>query len=126
MAAPSGVSFAPRLRCVFSISTVASSTSIPTASANPPSDMTLMVWPSADRLAIENRIASGIDVHTISVLHQLPHGSFHDQRLIEQRYDGQRARQHRLDARQSGLYLVYDRDGRKSAVLDDCKQGRWR
>ena len=37
----------PRLRCVFSISTVASSTRIPTARAIPPRVITLIVWPSS-------------------------------------------------------------------------------
>ncbi len=65
----------PRLRCVFSISTVASSTRMPTASARPPSVITLMVCPSRLRMQMEVRIESGIEIHTISVLRQLPRNS---------------------------------------------------
>ena len=61
-----------RLRWVFSISTVASSTRMPTASAMPPRVMTLMVWPSRFRMTMEVRIESGIEMQTISVLRQLP------------------------------------------------------
>ena len=63
------------LRCTFSISTVASSTRIPTASARPPSVITLMVSPSSPRTMIDVRIESGIDRQTISVLRQLPRNS---------------------------------------------------
>src|SRR3984957_13611603 len=63
---------APRFRCVFSISTVASSTSMPTASASPPRDITLIVSPRAEDTAIGNHMASGADAQTISVLRQLP------------------------------------------------------
>ena len=59
--------FSPMLRCVFSISTVASSTRIPTASASPPSVITLIVSPSAVRMISEVAIESGIEIHTISV-----------------------------------------------------------
>ena len=65
----------PRLRWMFSISTVASSTRMPTASARPPSVITLRVWPIALRMASEVRIESGIDVMTTSVLRQLPRKS---------------------------------------------------
>ncbi len=57
---------------MFSISTVASSTRMPTASASPPSVMTLSVCPSAVMTISENRIASGIEITTISVDRQLP------------------------------------------------------
>src|SRR5580704_15510567 len=63
---------ASRLRFMFSTSTVASSTRIPTASARPPSVMMLMVSPSALKRIIEVRIASGIEVAMIRVLRQLP------------------------------------------------------
>src|SRR3989442_9071930 len=62
----------PRFRWMFSISTVASSTRMPTARASPPSVMTLSVWPIALRIASDVRIESGIDVITTSVLRQLP------------------------------------------------------
>ena len=63
------------LRWVFSISTVASSTRMPTASARPPRVMTLMVWPSRLRMISDVRIESGIEMQTISVLRQLPRNS---------------------------------------------------
>ena len=64
-----------RLRCVFSISTVASSTRMPTARARPPSVITLMVSPSTLRMQSEARIESGIEMQTIRVLRQLPRKS---------------------------------------------------
>ncbi len=60
------------LRLMFSISTVASSTRIPTASARPPRVIMLMVWPIALRTIIDVRIESGIETAMISVLRQLP------------------------------------------------------
>ena len=63
------------LRCTFSISTVASSTKMPTARDIPPSVITLSVWPSADRTMIETKIESGIETRTMSVLRQLPRKS---------------------------------------------------
>ena len=60
---------------MFSISTVASSTRMPTASAMPPSVITLIVWPIRLRMISEVRIESGIEMHTISVLRQLPRNS---------------------------------------------------
>ena len=61
-----------RLRLIFSISTVASSTRIPTASARPPSVMMLIVSPSALSVMIEHRIDRGIDMAIMIVLRQLP------------------------------------------------------
>ena len=63
---------ASRFRLMFSTSTVASSTRIPTARANPPNVMMLMVSPVTLSTMIEVRIASGIEVAMISVLRQLP------------------------------------------------------
>ena len=57
-----------RLRWMFSISTVASSTRIPTASASPPNVMTFNECPSKYSMMIEDKIASGIETATISVL----------------------------------------------------------
>ena len=57
---------------MFSIATVASSTSMPTASARPPSVMMLIVSPSALRTMIELRIDSGIETAMMTVLRQLP------------------------------------------------------
>ena len=57
---------------MFSISTVASSTRMPTASASPPSVMMLIVSPSAESISSEHRIESGIETAMISVLRQLP------------------------------------------------------
>ena len=66
---------ASALRWMFSIATVASSTRMPTASASPPSVITLVVWPSAPSAMIEQRIASGIESATIRVERQLPRKS---------------------------------------------------
>ena len=60
------------LRLMFSISTVASSTRMPTASASPPRVMMLMVSPSALSTMIEVRIESGMETAMITVLRQLP------------------------------------------------------
>src|SRR5258708_6064173 len=56
-----------RCRSMFSIVTVASSTRIPTANARPPKVMMLIVYPSALRAAIEERMAKGIEMAMISV-----------------------------------------------------------
>ncbi len=56
-----------RLRFVFSISTVASSTRMPTASASPPSVITLSVSPNSESVITETRMASGIDTTITSV-----------------------------------------------------------
>ena len=60
---------------MFSISTVASSTRMPTARAMPPSVMMLSVWPSAHSTMIDTRIDSGIEMATISVLRHEPRNS---------------------------------------------------
>ncbi len=60
---------------MFSIVTVASSTRMPTASASPPRVMMFSVSPRIDSVAIEPRIASGMDVAMISVERQLPRNS---------------------------------------------------
>ncbi len=64
-----------RLRWMFSTSTVASSTSMPIASARPPSVMMLTVLPVSFRPTMAEKIASGIDVQTITMLRQLPRNS---------------------------------------------------
>src|ERR1035438_2547482 len=56
-----------RLRLMFSISTVASSTRMPTASAKPPSVMMLIVSFKAASAANEHRIERGIETAMISV-----------------------------------------------------------
>ena len=63
---------ASRFRLMFSTSTVASSTRMPTASASPPSVMILIVSPSALSAMMEVRIARGIEVAMMIVLRQLP------------------------------------------------------
>ena len=63
---------ASRFRLMFSTSTVASSTRMPTARASPPRVMILMVCPSALSTMIELRIAKGMEVAMMSVLRQLP------------------------------------------------------
>jgi hypothetical protein len=60
---------------MFSMVTVASSTRMPTASARPPSVMTLIVSPSMDSTVSENRMASGIEIVMIRVERQLPRNS---------------------------------------------------
>ena len=59
-------------RLMFSMVTVASSTRMPTASARPPSVITLIVCPSSDSAIRELRTASGIDTVMMSVERQLP------------------------------------------------------
>src|SRR5579883_528986 len=58
--------------CTFSISTVASSTSMPTANASPPKVIEFTDCPQICNPIMEQNIASGIDVATINVLRQLP------------------------------------------------------
>ena len=62
----------PRARCVwmFSIATVASSTRMPTASARPPSVMTLMVWPAPHSAITAASSANGIVTTTMPALRQ--------------------------------------------------------
>jgi hypothetical protein len=60
---------------VFSISTVASSTRMPTARARPPRVMRLMVSPRALRTMMDVRMDSGIDTAMMRVLRQLPRKS---------------------------------------------------
>ncbi len=59
-------------RLMFSMVTVASSTRMPTASARPPSVMTLMVWPSSESVISELSTARGIDTVMMRVERQLP------------------------------------------------------
>ena len=78
--APSRIAFSTglpssRFRFTFSISTVASSTRIPTASASPPNVMMLIVSPSEERTMIEERMESGIEMAIMTVLRQLPRNS---------------------------------------------------
>src|SRR6516165_3266080 len=61
-----------RCQLMLSIVTVALSTRMPTASARPPSVITLIVWPMADSAAIEQRIDSGIEIAMINDERQLP------------------------------------------------------
>ena len=61
-----------RLRSMFSISTVASSTNMPTASARPPRVMMLKVSPSALSRITETKIDSGMEMQIISVGRQSP------------------------------------------------------
>ena len=60
---------------MLSIVTVASSTSMPTASARPPKVMILSVSPIAASAPIAPKIDSGIEVVTISVERELPRNS---------------------------------------------------
>ena len=61
-----------RLRLMFSISTVASSTRMPTASASPPRVMMLIVSPSSESMISETRMESGMETAMIRVERQLP------------------------------------------------------
>ncbi len=61
-----------RLRWMFSTSTVASSTSMPMASASPPMVMRLSVWPKRNMPTMPTRMASGMLVETITTPRQLP------------------------------------------------------
>ena len=63
------------LRWMFSMVTVALSTSRPMASASPPSVIRLMVCPKANRPAMPAKIDSGMDTETITVFRQLPRNS---------------------------------------------------
>ena len=62
-------------RWMFSIPTVASSTSTPTARASPPSVITLSVSPRAARTMTEQRMERGMERATIPVARQLPRKS---------------------------------------------------
>ena len=64
----------PRSRCqlMFSMVTVASSTRMPTARDRPPSVMMFRVWPKAERSAIEESTASGMETAMMTVERQLP------------------------------------------------------
>ena len=61
-----------RLRWMFSTSTVASSTSMPMASARPPSVMRFNVCPQRKSATMLVRMAMGIELQTIKVERQLP------------------------------------------------------
>ncbi|QIN65450.1 hypothetical protein SBC1_54950 (plasmid) [Caballeronia sp. SBC1] len=76
-AAPSRIASLTDLPCsrcqlIFSMVTVASSTRMPTASASPPSVITLSVSPIAESPAMAASTASGMDDAMISVERQLP------------------------------------------------------
>src|SRR5437899_2739099 len=64
-----------RLRQMSSISTVASSTRMPTASARPPKVMMLIVSPKAPRAMTLTRMDKGMEMAMISVLFQFPRKS---------------------------------------------------
>ncbi len=64
-----------RWRWMFSISTVASSTRMPTDSASPPRVMAFRLWPSARSTSRAATTDSGMDTATIRVLRQLPRNS---------------------------------------------------
>ncbi len=57
---------------MFSTSTVASSTSMPIASARPPSVIRLRVLPVKNRPMIPQKIAKGIDAQQMMTARQLP------------------------------------------------------
>ena len=114
-----------RLRSMFSIATVASSTRMPTASARPPSVMMLMVSPSALSMQMEaqdrKRNRDGDDQRAAPApqkqqnhdggeargddgfANHAADGGAHEQRLIGDRLDLQRGRKRGRDLRQQGL-----------------------
>src|ERR1700730_8096294 len=124
---------------MFSIVTVASSTRIPTASASPPSVMTLIVSPRSESAVTEARMASGIETVMISVARQLPRksriiipvsaaaiapfpdhagdGAGHEHRLIADGREVQAGRQSLGDAREQLLDAGNDRQRRGRARL---------
>ena len=150
-AAPSRIArrsgfFMPRLRWMFSISTVASSTRMPTASAMPPSVMMLSDWPSAHRTMIDDqdrqRDRDGDDERAPPRAeeqqdHQrrqpggdgpfLEHafdGGPHEHRLVEEQLDLQLGRQLGLDAGQGGADAVDHVEGGGPFALEDGHQHR--
>ena len=148
-AAPSRIACAgrcpsSRLRSMFSIVTVASSTRMPTASARPPSVMMLMVSPRKLSTMTEVRIESGIETAMIRVLRQLPRKSriirpvrqaamiasritpliaaAHEDRLVRERLDLQLRRQRGRHARQQPRMPVDDVQGGGVARLEHGEQ----
>ena len=131
---------------MFSIITVASSTRMPTASARPPSVMTLMVWPSQDSTRIEVRMESGMEVATIRVERQLPTNSrtampartrrghhllhhvldrgAHEAGGVVERRDRDAGRQRLEQLRQLGPHAADDGQRRGVAGLQDLEQDR--
>src|SRR6185437_3345941 len=61
----------PRWAWILSMATVEASTSTPTANANPPSVMILMVWPMAHKATTDPNSATGMVRSTIRLLRQL-------------------------------------------------------
>jgi hypothetical protein len=61
-----------RLRWMFSTSTVASSTSMPTASARPPRVIRFRVCPVRNSPTTPDRMATGMEVQTMTIERQLP------------------------------------------------------
>ena len=131
---------------MFSIVTVASSTRMPTASASPPSVITLMVSPIAESAAIEARIASGIEIVMISVERQRAqkdqdhqagqgrgdralendrvHRGVDEGRLVADGVELEALRQRLLQFRQQRLDAVDDVERRDRTGLDDRHQHR--
>lgn len=64
-----------RWRSMFSMVTVASSTRMPTASAKPPSVITLMVSPIMCSATMEEKMDSGMETAMMEVVRQLPRNS---------------------------------------------------
>ena len=57
---------------MFSMVTVASSTKMPTAKANPPNVITLMVSPMACRQITDEKIDKGMETAMMEVVRQMP------------------------------------------------------
>ena len=131
-------------RSIFSIVTVASSTRMPTASANPPSVIVLMVSPIRLRTITEVRIESGIETAMMRVERQLPRKSriirpvsaaaitasritprncrAHKYALIAQRRDLEIGRNSLRHAREQVAYTLHHTQGRRIAGLENGDQ----
>ena len=134
----------PMLRCVFSIATVASSTSMPTASARPPSVITLMVWPEQaqdaerrqdgerNRDADDQRAApasekqqnhhAGEGGGDQRFAHHALNGGAHEDRLVGQRDHFQLRRDVGQNRGKRRLYGIDDRESGGLAVAGDGHQ----
>ena len=134
------------LRWMFSIVTVALSTSRPIASARPPSVIRLMVCPVRNRPTMPAKIDSGIEVETIdrvapaSQEHQdqrgdqdrrddrladdVLHRGAHEHRLVEIELQFQPGRRRGLDFRQRGTRRIDHGEGRRIGMLQDGQVDR--
>ena len=131
---------------MFSIVTVALSTSRPIASASPPSVIRLIVLPVRNSPMMPAKIDSGIEVETITVFRQLPrntristetridemiaswitfsHRGAHEHRLVEIELQFEPGGRGRLDLRQRVARRIDHRERRGVGVLEDREVDR--